>query len=205
MNLTCTRLAVPGIKHCGIEVTETTGTTQFHVAAPNAGPPDRCVITNGRIAPLGKEWLAGYQTFSTWTDASGELCRCIRRSVLIFNAVNLPYFPVPFNDYMWDKAKSRCVSVTTCNSNYATRCIMNRCGMELITENGGKPWWIDPPGWDFRVKKCTDGREVRIGVCAYGFHFYCSCAKWDNVDEALCGFNRNTRITEQPGPYPKSA
>jgi len=202
VELVCTRLGAPGVKHCGIEVTDSAGSDHFHVAAPNAGPPDRCVFTPGRIAPLGQQWLTHYETFSSWTDMTGKLCRCLRASVLIFNTANLPYTAIPVNVYKWN-GKS-CVSASSCNSNYATRCLMNRCGLRVITSGGWNPWWIDPPGWDHRIHKCSIGKDVRVGICPYTAHLYCSCTKWVIADDFLCGFNPNGSITEQPGPYPRS-
>ena len=98
-------------------------------------------------------------------------CECILRNIESFNQFmgdndNYQVFPRPGDS---------CGSKPGCNSNYATKCQMTKCGINHKPDR----FWV--PGWDHRMKKCKKHCETtgRGGT-------YCHCSEWENIDEDVC-------------------
>jgi hypothetical protein len=117
VQLVCVFLA-PFVKHCGLEVFDSTGVNRYHVPAPDAGfAGELCQVKTARIKPLGFEF--SYYKYQEWSDPSGKLCECIHAKVRALNAAKMPYAPIPRNELQG----SECKNMRWCNSNYATSCL----------------------------------------------------------------------------------
>ncbi len=178
-------------EHCGIEVTDEKGKRNYHVVSPNGGlRPDRftgkrdtCDVSDvgpGRIIPpfFNYKW----RIVETWRDPSGGLCNCVDRITALIKSKKLRYELRPSNTILeqFGKAKFSCVSSSSCNSNYTTHCVMKKCGIDSNRNSG-----FFAPGWNHRMKKCTDfnwrpGNDKRSGRCA------CTCNKWETIDDSWC-------------------
>lgn len=165
------RLFVPGgPKHCGIEVHDTRGVTYYHIKAPHMGFGDRCVFGSNRItAPFTDR--NDYWIETTWSDPTGRLCECIHARAAALSAANLRYAPIPQNRISYCPCHGFSTE-STCNSNYATHCLMRSCGI------GHRFGFLGTPiGWNHRMRRCVE--YVAIGR-------QCGCRKWEYIDQEWC-------------------
>ncbi len=175
IELVCTKLIGP-VEHCGVEVTDAQGKRYFHVVSPTAGLlGDTCDVKDtgaGRInTPIG---VAPWVVKQTWHDPTGATCGCIERIAGLIRSKFLRYEAIPSNTTMVNIDRV-CKSHSTCNSNYTTKCILRKCG--LAPNFGGLA-----PGWNHRMKKCTDFKETYI----MGELCDCKCKKWETIDDSWC-------------------
>lgn len=169
VQLACVRLVISGgPKHCGIEVQDVLGISRYHVD----NTASRCDVVSERvIAPNTRE--TDYYKVATWKDFTGQLCKCIHKAARRIHAAALDYAWIPSNDVA---SLQGCRTISTCNSNCTTNCIMKSCGIAY------KKWWLPPVGWNHRMKRCVSccpRMEDESGEEAY-------CTKWVNNDLDWC-------------------
>ena len=191
VDLYCADLTA-GVEHCGIEVTDANGTSYYHVVSPNAGVlgDDTCDVKDtgpNRInTPTG---IGPWRLVDKWEDATGALCKCVHDTAALIRSKKLPYFPVPANKTSRDGQS--CKTESTCNSNYTTHCIMNKCGISSTTSTGRLT-----PGWDHRMKKCHTWRRPSIFSMICGGECQCAEGGWSYIDTEWCG---DAPIGDPPG------
>lgn len=172
VELRCVHLGlwVVGPLHCGLTVTDSKGTTLFHVLG-GTDPNANCAIYN-QEAHFG--WGGSYWTDTQWTFENEWACRCIRNTAALINsqAANLPYQAIPTQ--VCGDARP------VCNSNYVTKCLLEHCGMK-------GSWVINPVGWGHRMKKCVKWHNE------YSTHgtgdvekCKCVCDQTETIDDAWC-------------------
>ena len=155
--------------------------------------PTHCVFgIKGRVDPLYK---GGQKYFlkKRWQFTSVDKCNRIRQTVATMNAelIKYPsYSPIPGNTNPCDcpvimekfhplmkprPAAFQFSTKPTCNSNYATKCLLRNSGISTdIWPEGQQPY-----GWDHRMWDCEAvDRNGNQG---------CSCTRWVAFDKKWCG------------------
>jgi RHS repeat-associated protein len=182
VSLVCARLIVGAI-HCGVEISDSLGNGIFHIAQPGFAIPNKCIFGSpNRPRPWGNpnwwteySWVSGSSVSSRAADPG--TCACIRATAAAINAANNPYAPVPGNE--------SCASGSpTCNSNYASKCLLKNCGLDISNiwgpGSGSITTWTGAPfGWNHRMQQCT--RSFLTSICG------CVCLNWQTVDQSWCG------------------
>ena len=172
-------------QHCGLEVTHYPGgnTDHYHVM-DNSGQniPNTCDYSaGGKInPPLAK---GGWWTEAEWTLSNPNLCACFKRQAALLNAEKLPYELFPDN---------KCDSKSSCNSNYAAKCMLGYCGLTYAFE-----WQIDPVGWNHRRRNCL---KKAYSECSGE----CICYEWEDADTRYCGNMASGNISPDPPRPPFS-
>jgi RHS repeat-associated protein len=178
IKLVCRRTYVV-FRHCGVEVTDSSRYTPFHVRYGS------CQVLVGRalVRALGP-WF----TVETW-NVPEQFCQCIRRMARFINFEIAPY------RYEAPPGNDNCGGQPTCNSNYISKCLLRSCGLGWSTDGKyvplGWPWGnVSPIGWDHRMKICTSHYLVHYpGAGLYGAPACptCVCSKWRYIDTEWCG------------------
>jgi len=177
-----------GPVHCGMEVYDGSGTwKRYHVFGRN-----RCYFEFGRPEPFNTSY-GDYYRVAKWEDPSGRLCNCIASSVKAMNSAGLNYQYRPTNVFEGQcrrcgkKDICQCKTQSTCNSYYATNCILKSCG---IVYDG---WTWNPVGWSHRMRECVQcsnvcREEEGEEKCEV------MCDRWKTTDDAWCTTGRNASI-----------
>lgn len=177
VELWCVKL-FGGFKHCGIEICDATGCDKYHVMDKSGGLiPDKCIFgIKGRIAPWRppgfgppKWWLE-----KRWLEPDPNVCDCIRRTAAAITAADSTYSPVPTSD--------PCGGEPTCNSNYATKCLLRNCGLAYDWS-----WIRKPVGWDHRMSVCLQTKYVTVNAGRGECYYKCVCEQWKTTDDSWCG------------------
>jgi hypothetical protein len=108
-------------------------------------------------------------------DYPASTCECIRSAVTPYNEgikkVRAVYSISP---------KNSCAG-QECNSNYATKCVLRACGLDLkaprVPHSWGGATWI--PGWKLRIHTCVKASPRT--------HCRCVCEQWERSDDDWCG------------------
>ena len=190
VKLVCVRLG-PGAVHCGLELTDTFyGVTILHIMDTTGGLfPLQCIygIGNKRFTVWRPQWWSRQFGPPTWwiekrwperyNPFRPNKCDCIRAAAAALNnAIPTPmYWPIPENDCAGGNP--------TCNSNYATKCLLKHCGFDYRDIWGASG---APVGWNHRMKRCLKPSWSIVGT-EFNSDCVCECKQWQYVDLAWCG------------------
>jgi len=166
ITIRCTPLIVIGATHCGIRIENSNGRREIDIG----GSDGRCTFVRGPVGlwpfpQLYREWWGG--------EYDSSVCDCILETIEKFNSQGMRYAPIPANGCSNDNP--------TCNSNYATKCLLSNCG---VARRSTGSTLTDPVGWNFRRTVCVDRFFSKRGRSGCG---PCVCHEWKKIDDDYCG------------------
>jgi RHS repeat-associated protein len=168
--------------HCGLETEEQSGgavTKNYYHIMDNSGKliPNLCIFnTFTRLAiqpPANFSGSGGWWTEYEWKKPKA-FCDCIMASAIKLNNKRAPYSPVPGNS----------CDPPTCNSNYATKCLLNSCDLDVNIWSGARK----PFGWDHRMSTCTKKHWIMHTFSTANCE--CVCDEYKVIDHVWCGRER---------------
>jgi RHS repeat-associated protein len=173
----CARSPWPGY-HCGIrlEYTDESGdpvTSHLHAKGLYAegGRANGC-----KIRDQGAQAETDY-TIRNSVEADNSVCQCIANAVNAYNQ----FMQDNDNYEVFPSEGDECGSRPGCNSNYAARCVLNKCG---VSATPGVHGFL--PGWNHRMRKCSAVKRspaIISNTCWQP----CKCKAWSYIDEGVCG------------------